>query len=333
MKKKSLLQTSTLWINFLLIFFITLQPLKSSADRISGFYLDEGFNTSSFKYKSTHNLIIMPVVIEGRKLNLIFDTGMNSILIFDKKSIKSWKEHEKHIIKFNGLGSGGLVKGYRLDDISVKMPNIIGNGISLVVTPATGFPEEIDGIKIHGVFGYQLLAKFIVQIDYRKSIITLTDPKYFVPPINASTLDLNVFNTKPYIKCPVIINEKEHYLNLLVDTGAEAPLILRSQSIGLKKSSSGYSHLGVGLSGNLVGRKVIINDLVLGSHHVSKDFEALVPSNRSYPDENPKIIRDGTIGGETLKQFKVTFDYFNSKLYLETNTSQTVFYKSKIVKN
>ena len=86
MKKKSLLQTSTLWINFLLVFFITLQPLKSSADRISGFYLDEGFNTSSFKYKSTHNLIILPVVIEGRKLNLIFDTGMNSILIFDKNS-------------------------------------------------------------------------------------------------------------------------------------------------------------------------------------------------------------------------------------------------------
>ena len=332
MKTTTLFQTSTLWINILLVFFITLLPLQSSADKISGFYLDEGFNTSSFKFKSAHNLIIMPVVIEGRKLNLIFDTGMTSILVFDKKSIENWKEREKHIIKFSGLGNGGLVKGFRLDGVSVKMPNIIGNGISIVVTPSTGFPEEIDGIKIHGVFGYQLLAKFIVQIDYRKNIITLTDPEHFIPPVNASTIDLNVFNTKPYIKCAVIIDEKEHYLNLLVDTGAEAPLILRSKSINYQNSSSGYGHLGVGLSGNVVGKKVMINDLVLGSHHLSKDFEALVPSQKSFPNENPKLIRDGTIGGETLKQFRVTFDYFNYKLYLETNISKTVLFKSSLVK-
>lgn len=332
MKKTSLLQTSTLWINILLIFFISFQPHQVSADRISGFHLDEGYYSSSFKFKSVHNLIIMPVVIDGRKLNLIFDTGMTSILVFDKKSIKSWKEQDKHIIHFSGLGNGSLIKGFRLDNIDVIMPNIKGKGISLVVTPNSGFPREIDGIKIHGVFGYQLLSKFIVQIDYKSNVVTLTDPKYFTAPSNASTIDLQVFNTKPYIKCPVIIDEKEHYLNLLVDTGAEAPLILRAQSIEFKKTRMPNSHLGVGLSGNLVGKKVTINDLVLGSHHLSKDFEAIVPSTKSYPNESPKLIRDGTIGGETLKQFKVTFDYFNFKLYLETNTPKTVFYKSSIVR-
>ena len=317
MKKILNLQSSTLWISVLLIIMFSLPSSYASADRISGFHLEDGIYTSSFRFKSVHNLIILPVVIDGRKLNLIFDTGMNSILVFEKKSIKSWKEREKHLIKFSGLGNGSLVKGYRLDDINVKMPNINGKGISLVVTPASAFPKEIDGLKIHGVFGYQLLAKFIVQIDYKKQIITLTDPHYFIPPSNASILDLKIFNTKPYIKCPVIINEKEHFLNFLVDTGAEAPLILRSESLDFKNTNTRYEHLGIGLSGNVSGRKVVINDLVLGSHHVSKDFTALVPSKRSYPNESDKLVRDGTIGGETLKQFTVTFDYFKNKLYLE----------------
>ena len=85
MKIKLLLQTSTLWINLLLLFFIPSITVSASEDRISGFHLDEGFYTSSFKFESAHNMIIMPVVIDGQKLNLIFDTGMNSILVFDKK--------------------------------------------------------------------------------------------------------------------------------------------------------------------------------------------------------------------------------------------------------
>ncbi len=315
MKNNRLLQASTLWINFLLLFLISFSNY-ASPNRISGFHLDEGFYKSTFKFKSVHNLIIMPVVIDGQKLNLIFDTGMNSILVFDRKSISTWKEREKHIIKFSGLGKGSYIKGFRLDDITVKMPNIKGKGISLVVTPNLKFPKQIDGLKIHGVFGYQLLAKFIVQIDYKNEIITLTDPAYFVPSKNITALDLTVFNTKPYVKCSVVINEKEYLLNFLVDTGAEAALILRSSSINFKKSKSGYNHLGVGLAGNLMGNKVIINDFVLGDHHLSKDFEALVPFKDSYPNESPKLIRDGTIGGETLRQFIVTFDYFNNKLYL-----------------
>jgi hypothetical protein len=123
MKKTTFLQKSTLWINIFLLIFAS-QTSFAITERISGFYLEDGINQSSFKFKSVHNLIIMPVVIDGRKLNLIFDTGMNSILVFDKKSINSWKERDKHIIHFSGLGRGNYVKGIRLDGINVKMPKL-----------------------------------------------------------------------------------------------------------------------------------------------------------------------------------------------------------------
>ncbi len=331
MKKHRLLQTSTLWINVILFLLINSFSY-ASVDKVSGFHLKEGIYKSSFKFKAAHNLIILPVVIDGQQLNLIFDTGMNSILVFDKKSITSWKKRDKHSIKFSGLGKDGTIKAYRLDNISVKMPNINGHGISLVVTPNLSFPTQIDDIKIHGVFGYQLLAKFIVQIDYKNNTITLADPRYFTPSQKGSSVDLTVFNTKPYIKCAIVINEKKYVLNFLVDTGAESPLILRSQSIDINKTKSSYGHLGVGLAGNLVGNTVLINDLVLGRHHVTKDFEALVPSKNSYPNESPKFIRDGTIGGELLKQFIVTFDYFNNKLYLEKYAPSTTFFSTEIVR-
>ncbi len=321
MNKTTLLQTSTLWINILLLTF-TIQTTLASTERTSGFYLDDGLHQSSFKFKSVHNLIILPVVIDGRRLNLIFDTGMNSILVFSKKSIKSWKEREKHTIHFSGLGNNNHIKGIRLDGITVKMPNVRGKGLSLVVTPPSPFPTHVDGIDIHGVFGYQLLSKFIVQIDYKNQLIKFIDPHHFVPSLNASIVDLQVLNTKPYIKCPIIIGQNEYNFNFLVDTGAEAPLLLRKESLSLTQPKGVQKQLGVGLAGNLIGHKVIVNDLVIGTHHISQDFEAWVPSKKSYPDESPKIVRDGTIGGETLRLFKVTFDYFNNKLYLESNSKK-----------
>jgi hypothetical protein len=326
MKKNSLLQTSTLWINILLLVFF-LTPAHASPDNTRGFHLDDGIYKSSFKFRSVNNLIIMPVVIDGQKLNLIFDTGMNSIILFNKKSIKSWKKKEKHVIHFSGLGKGQIIKGYRVDEINVEMPKIKGKGLSLVVTPYSSFPRTMEDINIHGIFGYQLLTKFIVQIDYKRQLITLTDPHHFVPPFDSSVIDLKIFNTKPYINCPVVVDQKEHNLNLLVDTGAEISLILDKKAIPTVKVSGYKQVIGVGLAGKLTGNKIMVNHLKLGTYHISKDFRAWVPTQKSYPNESKKLIRDGTIGGETLKQFVVTFDYFNNKLYLESNSPKLTYNK------
>lgn len=68
MKNTQLLQSSTLWINFLLLFLISFSS-NASTDRMSGFHLDEGINQSMFKFKSVHNLIILPVIIEGNMMS------------------------------------------------------------------------------------------------------------------------------------------------------------------------------------------------------------------------------------------------------------------------
>lgn len=301
-----------------LILLLVSTPILAKTDNYSGFRFEEGKYQSTFHFRMAGNLIILPVSIEGKRLNLIFDTGMNSILVFNKKHINDWKDFEKHTIKFSGLGTGKLVTGKRLDGLSVKMPNINGKGLSLVVTPLSRFPKKFKGVDIDGVFGYQLLAKFIVQIDYKNQQITLIEPEYFVKPRNAAQLDLNVHNTKPYVTCPITIGSNKHSLNFLVDTGAEAQLMLNASSIGYKVQYNKAEPIGYGLAGTLLGQKIRVKNMTLGDQTTILDFEALVPTKKSYPNESEKLVRDGTIGGETLKRFKVTFDYFNNKLYLES---------------
>lgn len=317
MKPTLHVKSITLCIGLSLAFIVQISEAKT--DNYSGFRFEEGKYQSSFKFKMAGNLIVLPVTVEGKKLNMIFDTGMNSIIIFNRRSIETWKYLEKHTIKFSGLGAGKRVTGKRLDGLNVKMPNINGKGLSLVVTQFTQFPDKIDGIKIDGVFGYQLLAKFIVQIDYENQLITLTEPDYFVKPLDASELDISVFNTKPYINCPVTINNKSYNLNLLVDTGAATGLMLNSESIGKQNLIGNTELIGIGLSGNLEGKKIHIDRISMGYNATLKSFKAYVPNKRTYPNESDKLMRDGTIGGETLKRFRVTLDYFNNKLYLETN--------------
>lgn len=316
MKPKLYARPITLFIALILLFIPFIVFAK--ADSHAGFQFEEGKYQSTFHFQMAGNLIILPVSIEGKRLNLIFDTGMNSILLFSKRHIEDWSEFEKHTVKFSGLGTGKTITGKRLDGLSVKMPNINGKGLSLVVTPWSRFPKKLNGVDIDGVFGYQLLAKFIVQIDYKNQKITLIEPEYFVKPRSAAVLDLNVYNTKPYVKCPVTIDSNKHMLNLLVDTGAEARLIINAESIDFEIQNHKTESIGYGLAGALLGQKIRVNHIELGGQTSLVDFEALVPTKRSYPNENEKLVRDGTLGGETLKKFKVTFDYFNNKLYLES---------------
>lgn len=289
----------------------------SRTDDFTGFRFEEGKYQSSFKFSIENDLIVLPVTVEGKRLNFIFDTGMNSILVFDKRNIKDWRARDKHKIKFSGLGVNNLVQGIRFDGLSVNMPNIQGKGLSLVATQYSSFSEQFESIEIHGIFGYQLLAKFIVQIDYANKSITLINPDYFVKPYNASQLDLSIINTKPYINCPIIVDEKSYELNFLVDTGAGVPLILNSIALNNTRHKGKSVPVGVGLAGPLMATKVTVNDLVLGKFHLTKDFEAWMPNKDSYPNESNKIRRDGTIGSKILGRYRVTFDYFNNKLYLQ----------------
>lgn len=314
------LNQNLLWIGVSILFILlTTIPYTSysNTDEYAGFRFEEGKHSSSFKFSIENGLIILPVTVEGKRLNFIFDSGMNSIIIFDKRDIKNWKTRQKNKVTFSGLGGNKIVRGIRFDGLSVNMPNIRGKGLSLVATTYTTLPNNFENIKINGVFGYQLLSKFIVQIDYKNNIITLIQPEYFVSPLDASQLDLTIVNTKPYIKCPVIIDEKKFNLNLLVDTGAGTPMIVNANSIPGTNLNGSAKMVGIGLAGPIIVKNVTINDIVLGTYHLPKDFEAWVPVNNSFPNESKKIIRDGTLGVETLSQFIVTFDYFNNKIYLQ----------------
>ena len=306
----------------LLIFLCSiLHSRKSEAEPSGrpGFYFEEGKHKTTFKFLSVANLIVIPVTLEGTTVNLILDTGMSSIILFHKTSLTKVKVDPRNTITFSGLGNNKPIQGIRIDNLSLDMPGINGSGLSVVRLKSTMLPKSLGKVKIDGVFGYELFSRFIITIDYENQLITMTDPKSFQAPNEASAIPIDVVNAKPFVQTFVTIEETTLPMKLLVDTGASTTLMIGKHSIKGKNFKTHYSRqLGIGMGGILTGRSITVNNIQLGHFQVSKDFRAQLPSEKDYPASDGTVDRDGTLGGGILSQFKVTFDYFNMRLYISS---------------
>ena len=199
------------------------------------------------------------------------------------------------------------------------MPGIKGQGLSIVVLKSTLIPKVIDNVSIDGVFGYQLFTRFIMKIDYHNQLITMTDPAEFKTPSQASAIPIEIRNAKPYVQALVTIDEISLPMNLLVDTGASTSLMIHRKNRSLQQAGKQKRiPLGVGMGGILKGRSLVVNNFQLGEFQITKDFEAQLPNEQSYPANDGSFERDGTLGGGILSQFIVTFDYFNGLMYINS---------------
>lgn len=302
-----------------LVLITSCSPALASSSKTPGIFFAKGKHHTTFKFFKVANLIIIPVTLEGVTVNLILDTGMSSILLFHKTSMPHLVLENKNTIAFSGLGGNKPVKGIRVDNLALEMPGIEGQGLSIVVLKSTQIPKVINNVRIDGVFGYQLFTRFIVKIDYKNQLITMTDPSDFKRPLQASAIPIEIRNAKPYVLALVTIDEISRPMNLLVDTGASAYLMISkklnsSQPLGKQSRIP----LGIGMGGILRGRSVMVNNFRLGNIQISKDFKAQLPNEKSYPASDGSFERDGTLGGGILNQFIVTFDYFNGLMYIDS---------------
>ena len=85
------------------------------------------------------------------------------------------------------------------------------------------------------------------------------------------------------------------------------------------------SLLGKGLTGIINGYMARIDHVNLGKFEF-KNVIVSFPDEESYSDSLSFLEKNGTIGGEILTRFRVTFDYFDEKFYLKrTRLSDDVF--------
>ena len=253
-------------------------------------------------------------------LKFVVDTGVRSSIITDRVITDMLDLPYNRKITINGPGDYSVLEAYVVTQVDLSIEKVHGYSQAILVLEEDYLQlRNYLGTEVHGIIGWELFNRFIIEFDYINEIMVLHEPEYFKPKRKYTAIPITIEDTKPYIMTEIQITDSISLpAKLLIDTGASHALMLN------KKSDDDFyipeknlqADLGRGLGGKITGRIARIHQLEIDEFR----FENLIasfPDPETYPDTLSIGERNGTLGGEILTRFKVIFDYHNQYLYLK----------------
>jgi len=332
--KDHILNIRPFW--FLFIFFVFLKI--SLFDFSESLYAQDQWKTMSFvnprektvsfPFRFLNNLIIIPVIInDSDTLHFILDTGLSTTLMTELSMGDTLSLIYSRQVKLKGLGEGEPINAIHSYGNNFYISGIRGADQDLLILLQNVFNlSSIFGTRVHGLMGYNLFSNFIVEIDYQHKIISFHNPEYYKPGRKRKrtiTLPLTIHNTKPYLVGTIILSDNtEVPVKLLLDTGASHALWLDIKSHpGLNfPEKVADSYLGKGLSGDIYGKLGKIHGFRLGGFIFSSPIVAF-PDSASVGNSSGLDDRNGSLGSEILRRFRVIIDYPNKQITLTPNNN------------
>jgi predicted aspartyl protease len=300
---------------------------KKEAETKFGFYFKGKYQkTAKVPFELYANLIVVKLKIDsGDTLNFILDTGVSSFILTDTTLAQKINLKYTRTVRIKGAGSEEYVNAKVSVGHSLSFGFVQIDNASLVALDKDILQlSEYMGIPVHGIFGHELFDRFVVNIDFSTKNIYLTEPQYYKEKKRFGTkYPLVVTQSKPYIEATAIAQKSDIYqpLRLVIDTGAGHALMLNTQensSIALPEKVI-RANLGKGLNGNIDGHIGRIEKFKIGKYEFN-DILASFPDSLSFGskfDLDTGPIRQGSIGGELLRRFIITFNYKEGYLILK----------------
>jgi len=301
--------------------------LKNYADRTGFVFENPKKKTITINFKSSSNLIIIPVAINNSDtLNFILDTGVKYPIITELPFVNKLNLNYLQPIDMKGLGDGEPITAYRSGNNTISLNGLVAYDQEVHMIINENFQiSQILGIPVHGMIGFNLFKDYVVRIDYETHTITLTKPEFFTYRQRDKDIILPLIfeQNKPFVKTSIVTDKNEEVpVKLLVDTGASDALWLSTSSdnrISLPEKSV-EMFLGRGLSGDLFGKKGRIGALWVGPLVLYEPIVAF-PDSEMVHQLMGRNDRNGTLGAEILRRFYVTMDYPNKRIILRPNSN------------
>ena len=184
------------------------------------------------------------------------------------------------------------------------------------------YDPTIEGIRVDGMFGFELFRRFAVQIDYGRELLTLTDPTRFDAAGAGTAIPFVFYDHLPMVRGSI----GDLPARFDIDTGSRAEIDITSpftEAHELRaRFSKGVSAVtGWGVGGPSRSYVVRLPSLTLGGVRVDNVVAGLSEDKGgSISDPN----YEGNIGSGFLKRFVVTFDYAHQMMYLRPITPPPV---------
>tara|TARA_R100000935_G_scaffold58911_1_gene99626 strand:+ start:56578 stop:57930 length:1353 start_codon:yes stop_codon:yes gene_type:complete len=309
-------------IFFLLLFFLGSQLYMKGQE---GFELPGGTKKDKIKFELVNNLVIIPVELNGTKLSFLLDTGVNTTLVFSIAENDSLNLNNAIPTKIRGLGAGGSIDALESKNNTLQVGEAIDKTHSLYVI----FDESLNfssrmGVPVHGILGYDFFKNFVVKTDYTSKKLTLYNPKTFIrqPWRKHEAFDLEFTANKPFVTVKISEENGLQNIPLLIDSGSSDGLWLFREKNYISETPKNYfdDFLGLGLSGNIFGKRSKIDEVVIGEYRL-KNVSASFPNQEALRNIVFFKHRHGSIGAAILKRFTVFMDYKNGKMYLKKNSN------------
>ena len=286
-----------------------------------GFKMPKHTNEIQFSFEKHNNLIIIPLTINRFfTLKFILDTGVENAILTEKLYADILDINYIRKIKIEGPGIIDSLEAYVANEITFGLPGgIIGENMNLIVLKEDYLQlSENTGDNIYGIIGYDIFSKFVVDVDYDNLIITLIDPKKFKKKRWTLGIPLDIRSTKPFTNIMIQQAGKKAYLDILVDTGASHALLIDYNHLDDfdRPKKTIITKLGQGIKGEIPGYMGRIDFVQIKKFDFS-DVLVSAPFEGVYSKLIKRGARIGTIGGELLSRFHVTFDYSRGMMYLK----------------
>ncbi|MEO9485024.1 MAG: aspartyl protease family protein [Ekhidna sp.] len=253
-------------------------------------------------------------------LNFIFDTGAGSTLIGLRTGDLLGLTNGK---KSTNIGAAGShpVQIFHGNSIAIGQETI--DNISLIKNE-TELSSALLGERLDGIVGYDILSRFVVTIDYDRSLIELHDFGKYSADSSWHEIKFKKISNIPSISLAFTIDDKEYLGKFLVDSGADANMILGPSFVKdngiMEEIHNSYSfNSRIGTS-NAKTEVVItrISNMKMGKVDFRQVPLALILSNSGVFS---LLNFDGILGNSILKRFNITFDYRKNRMFINPNKS------------
>lgn len=316
--------THAILLLILTVFSISVQSQSQSQFNFIG--VNE--KQVSFRFQLINNLIVIPLTVNNKALSFILDTGVNKTILFNLTENDSIGLNNVKKTTLKGLGNGKPIEALLSKGNSMRIKNFNSKREEIYVILEDRFDiSSRMGTTVHGIIGYKIFKDAVVHINYFTKRITLYNPKYYKYKKcrKCETFQLQFYRNKPYLNAKVqldTIGEKLTDVKLLIDTGGTSALWLFEGTKEVIKTPKRFFKdiLGEGLSGTIYGNKSRIKSVSLGRFLIKNPTVSFLDSTSTFNARQFKE-RNGSIGGNILKRFKVWIDYANKTIILKKQSS------------
>jgi len=297
--------------------------LKPVVEENFGFQLLKKKKRTIIPFEFHANLVIVPLRVNNSDtLRFILDTGVSSIILTDSKIAQLQHMNYSRNVKIAGVGIGNDLEAGIVLDNTIRMGDAIGYRQNIVVLKDDILKlSEFVGKPIHGIIGYDLFNRFAVTIDFAENQLILENPEHYkYKPSKGERFPISIEENKPYLGTVELVNGEEKVpIKVLLDTGAGHAISIEvNKKFNIQLPPKVVkAQLGRGLSGIINGNLGRLPKIKFGKFELNNVVASFPDSSSFHLKPTNFSERQGNIGCEFLRRFKVTFNYRDKYVVLK----------------